>query len=351
MTLDETRKKIRPLDLRIEAAAQARLDSLTKPPGSLGKLEELARRIAVIQGQVPPRLGAKLLFVLAADHGVTEENVSAYPKEVTAQMIDNFLHGGAAVNVLARHYGVDIEVIDVGIDYDFAVLPGLRDCKIRRGTANFTRGAAMTREEALRAVEIGIQLAEQAADNNVFLLGAGDMGIGNTTSASAILCALTGAPFGDAVGRGTGIDGATFLKKLLAVQKGLDANRPDPSDPLDVLAKVGGLEIGAMTGVVLGAAAARLPMVLDGFICGAAALLAQRFSPHVRDFLFASHLSAEPGHRLLLKNLQLDPLLDFSMRLGEGTGACLLMGIIEAAVKVMRDMATFESAGVRGKIP
>jgi nicotinate-nucleotide--dimethylbenzimidazole phosphoribosyltransferase len=265
-------------------------------------------------------------------------------------MIGNFLNGGAAINVLARHHDVDIEIVDVGIERPLASTGGLRRCKIRRGTANFARGPAMSREEALRAVELGIGLAEEAAQG-VFLLGAGDMGIGNTTSASAILSALTGASLRDAVGRGTGIDGATFLRKLLAVQKGLDVNRPDPSDPLDVLAKVGGLEIGAMTGVILGAAATRLPMVLDGFIAGAAALLAQRFSPHVRDFLFASHLSAEPGHRLMLKNLQLDPVFDFSMRLGEGTGACLLMGVIEAAVKVMRDMATFESAGVKGKIP
>jgi nicotinate-nucleotide--dimethylbenzimidazole phosphoribosyltransferase len=350
MSLDETLKQIRPLDRSSESAAQARLDSLTKPHGSLGKLEELACRIAIIQGKVPPRLGRKLLFVFAADHGITQEGVSAYPKDVTAQMTYNFLDGGAAINVLARHYGVDTEVVDVGVDYEFGEPPGLRDYKVRRGTANFAREAAMSREEAERCVELGIRLALEAAAENVFLLGAGDMGIGNTSSAAAILCALTGAAPAAAVGRGTGIDDVTLTKKIAAIETALALNRPDAQDPLDVLAKVGGLEIGAITGVILGAAAFRLPMVLDGFIAGAAALLAQRFSAHVVDFLFASHLSAERGHGLMLDKLDLAPVLELQMRLGEGTGACLLMSLMEAAVKIMGEMATFESAGVKGKI-
>ena len=351
MTLGETLKHIRPLDRSSESAAQERLDSLTKPHGSLGKLEDLARRIAVIQGQVPPRLGRKLLFVFAADHGITQEGVSAYPKEVTAQMTHNFLNGGAAINVMARHYGVDTEVVDIGVDYEFGELRGLRNCKVRRGTANFACGPAMTRAEAERSVELGIQLAREAAPENIFLLGAGDMGIGNTSSAAAILCALTGAAPAAAVGRGTGIDDATLDRKIAAIEKGLDLNRPDANDPLDVLAKVGGLEIGAMTGVILGAAAFRMPMMLDGFISGAAGLLAQRFCLHVRDVLFASHLSAERGHGLMLEELKLAPVLDLAMRLGEGTGACLLMGLIETAVRIMGEMATFESAGVKEKIP
>ena len=350
MSLEETLKRILPLDRSLESAAQARLDSLTKPQRSLGRLEDLARRVSVIQGQVPPRLGRKLLYVFAADHGIVEEGVSAYAKEVTAQMTDNFLNGGAAINVLARHHGVDIEIIDVGIDHDFAALPGLRDCKLRRGTANFARGPAMTRAEALRSVELGVQLAEEAATEKIFLLGAGDMGIGNTSSAAAILCALTGASPVNTAGRGTGIDDLTFARKIAAIQKGLDINRPNSKDPLDVLAKVGGLEIGAMTGVILGAALRRIPMVLDGFVSGAAALLAQRFSPQAREFLFASHLSAERGHRLMLQDLALAPVLDLSMRLGEGTGACLVMGLLEAAVKMMGEMATFASAGVKEKI-
>jgi nicotinate-nucleotide--dimethylbenzimidazole phosphoribosyltransferase len=350
MILDEALKKIRSLDRSSADAAQRRLDSLTKPRGSLGRLEELARRIAIIQGRVPPRLGRKLLFVLAADHGIVQEGVSAYPKDVTAQMTYNFLTGGAAINVLARHHGVDTEVVDVGVDHEFAAARGLRDCNVRRGTANFARGPAMTRDQALRSVELGIQLVQEAASANLFLLGAGDMGIGNSSSAAAVLCALTGVAPNAAAGRGTGIGDAAQARKIAAIENGLRVNRPDANDPLDVLAKVGGLEIGAMAGVMLGAAALRVPMVLDGFIAGAAALLAQRFSPPVCEVLFASHLSAEKGHGLMLDALGLAPVFDLQMRLGEGTGACLLMGLIEAAVKIIGEMATFESAGVKEQL-
>jgi nicotinate-nucleotide--dimethylbenzimidazole phosphoribosyltransferase len=351
MLLEKTLASIRPLDRSFEAEAQQRLDSLTKPQGSLGKLEELARRVAVIQGKVPPRLGRKLLFVFAADHGITAEGVSAYPKEVTAQMTYNFLRGGAAINVLARHYGVEVEVIDVGVDYEFSNPPGLRNCKVRRGTDNFSRGPAMSRPQAAQSIEIGIGLVEEATAENLFLLGAGEMGIGNTSSAAAIFCALTGAAPRDVVGRGTGIDDATWKRKVAAIKRGLEVNRPDPKDPLDVLTKVGGLEIGAMTGVILGAAAFQIPMVLDGFISGAAALLAWRLCPNVHDFLFASHLSTETGHGLLLQALELAPVSDLAMRLGEGTGACMFMGLAEAAAKILAEMATFESAGVEKKLP
>ena len=347
--LAETLKEIRPLDRSIEYAAQEHLDSLTKPQGSLGELEELARRIAVIQGRVPPRLGRKVLLVFAADHGITEEGVSAYPREVTAQMMLNFLRGGAAINVLACHYGIDIEIVDVGVDCDFNETSGLRSDKIRRGTANFSKGPAMTHDQAMCAVELGIELAREAARENVFLLSAGDMGIGNTSSAAAILCAITGAAPARIVGRGTGIDNATLERKIAAIARGLEINRPDSNDSLDVLAKVGGLEIAAITGVIIGAAALRLPMVLDGFISGAAALLAHGLSPHVRDMLIASHISAEEGHRVMLDHIKLKPILDLKLRLGEGTGACIAMGLIEAAVKIMAQMATFKSAGVKEK--
>jgi nicotinate-nucleotide--dimethylbenzimidazole phosphoribosyltransferase len=349
MTLDETLRLITPLDRSTEAAAQQYLDSLTKPRGSLGTLEELGRRVAIIQGNVPPRLGRKVLYVFAADHGITEERVSAYPKEVTAQMTRNFLTGGAAINVLARHCGVDVEVVDVGVDCDFGRLLGLRDAKIRRGTANFANGPAMSRDEALRAIEVGIESARQA-EKNLFLLGAGDMGIGNTSSAAAICCALTGSEPAAIVGVGTGIDDATLERKIAAVAKGLRINRPAADDPIDVLAKVGGLEIGAITGLILGGAAGRVPVVLDGFIAASAALVALQLSPSVRDFIFASHLSVERGHRVTLEHLRLSPVLDLKMRLGEGTGACLLMSLIEASVKIMGEMATFESAGVGEKI-
>jgi len=349
MLLEETLEKIRPLDHSADAAIQKRLDSLTKPPGSLGRLEELARRVSLIQEEIPPRLGSKLLYVFASDHGITQEGVSAYPKEVTAQMTYNFLQGGAAINVLARHHGVEVEVVDVGVDHDFPPLDGLRSCKIKRGTNNFARGAAMTRAEARQSLETGIRLAEESAARKIFLLGAGAMGIGNTSSAAAILCALTEVSVRDATGRGTGIDRAVWERKLAAVETGLRLNQPAPNDPVEVLAKVGGFEIGAIAGLILGAAAFRIPMVVDGYICSSAALLAYRLSAHVRDILFAAHLSAEHGHRVMLDELRLNPLLSLHMRLGEGTGACIAMGLIEAAVKIMREMATFDSAGVAGK--
>jgi nicotinate-nucleotide--dimethylbenzimidazole phosphoribosyltransferase len=349
MLLEETLEKIRPLDHSADAAIQKRLDSLTKPVGSLGRLEELARRVSSIQGEIPARLGSKLLFVFAADHGIAQEGVSAYPKEVTAQMTYNFLQGGAAINVLARHHGVDVEVVDMGVDHDFAPLDGLRSCKIKRGTDNFLRGPAMTRAEARQSLETGIRLAQESAARKIFLLGAGEMGIGNTTSAAAILCAFTGLAARDVTGKGTGIDAAGWERKVAAIEAGLKMNRPDEKDPLNVLSKVGGFEIGAIAGLILGAAAFRIPMVLDGYIGSAAAVLAHRFSPHVKDILYASHLSAEAGHRAMLDELGLRELFALDMRLGEGTGACIAMGLIEAAVKIMREMATFDSAGVAGK--
>lgn len=351
MLLEKTLERIRPLDRSFEIEAQKKLDSLTKPQGSLGKLEELARHVTVIQGKVQPQLGRKLLFVFAADHGIAEESVSAYSRAVTAQMTYNFLRGGAAINVLARHYDVQVEVIDVGVDYEFSELQGLRNCKIRRGTGNFSRGAAMTRAEARQSIETGIRLVEEVVSKKPFLLGAGEMGIGNTSSAAAILCALTGASPRHVVGRGTGIDDPTWKRKVAAIERGLELNQPDAKEPLDVLTKMGGLEIGAMTGLILGAAAFRVPMVLDGFISGAAALLAQRLCPDTHDFLFASHLSPETGHRFMLEMLQLAPVLNLEMRLGEGTGACILMGLLEAAAKILGEMATFESAGVGTKLP
>jgi len=350
MRLAEAIEKIAPPDAAAEAEAQRWLDNLTKPPGSLGRLEELARRVAAIQGAVPPRLGRKIILVFAADHGVTAEGVSAYPQAVTAQMTYNFLAGGAAINALARAFAVDIEVIDAGVDHDFPPHDKLRALNIKRGTDNFTRGPAMTRAEAEASIDDGIRSVEEAvAKERPFLLGVGEMGIGNTTSAAAVLCALTGAASREVAGSGAGVDAAGWARKVAAIERGLALNRPDPNDALDVLAKVGGLEIGAMTGAILAAAALRVPLVLDGFIAGSAALLARGFSPRVTEFIFAAHLSAEKGHRAMLRELGLAPLLDLDMRLGEGTGACLAMGLIEAAVKLMREMATFESAGIAGK--
>jgi nicotinate-nucleotide--dimethylbenzimidazole phosphoribosyltransferase len=351
MRIAEAIARIAPVDSAAEAEAQKYLDRLTKPPGSLGRLEELARRVAGIQGVVPPHLGRKWIFVFAADHGVTAEGVSAYPQAVTAQMTYNFLSGGAAINALARAFAVDIEIVDAGVAHDFSPDEKLRKLRIKRGTDNFTRGPAMSRAEAEASVEAGIGcVAEAAANDTPFLIGVGEMGIGNTTSAAAILCAMTGAAPGEAAGSGAGVDAEGFARKVAAIERGLTLNRPDRHDALDVLAKVGGLEIGAMAGAILGAAAHRIPLVLDGFIAGAAALLARALCPVVRDYLFAAHLSAERGHRAMLRELGLEPLLDLDMRLGEGTGACVAIGLVEAAVKLMREMATFESAGIAGKI-
>jgi nicotinate-nucleotide--dimethylbenzimidazole phosphoribosyltransferase len=351
MRIAEAIARIAPPDSAAEAEAQRYLDRLTKPPGSLGRLEELARRVAGIQGAMPPRLGRKLIFVFAADHGVAAEGVSAYPQAVTAQMTYNFLSGGAAINALARAVGVEIEIADAGVAHDFPPHDKLRTLKIKRGTDNFTRGPAMSRAEAEASVEAGIDcVVEAAAKDTPFLIGVGEMGIGNTTSAAAILCALTGAAPREAAGSGAGVDAEGFARKVAAIERGLALNRPDRNDALDVLAKVGGLEIGAMTGAILGAAAHRVPLVLDGFIAGAAALLARALCPAVSDYLFAAHVSAEKGHRAMLRELGIEPLLDLGMRLGEGTGACLAIALVEAAVKLMREMATFESAGIAGKI-
>src|SRR5689334_19940179 len=293
MRISEAIERIAPPDRRAQDEAQGYIDRLTKPPGSLGRLEDLARRVAGIQGAVPPRLGRKIIFVFAADHGVTAEGVSAYPQAVTAQMTYNFLSGGAAINALARAFGVDIQIVDAGVAHDFPPHDKLRALKIKRGTDNFTIGPAMTRADAEASVEAGLGcVAEAAGSEKPFLIGVGEMGIGNTTSAAAILCALTGAPPRGAAGGGPGVDGGGFARKVAAIEKALAVNCPDRNDALDVLGKVGGLEIGAMAGVILGAAAHRVPLVLDGFIAGAAALLARALSPAVGDYLFAAHLSA-----------------------------------------------------------
>lgn len=338
--------RIQPPDPALGARAQAHLDQLTKPLGSLGRLEELARRIVEITGQHLPVLRRAVIFTLAADHGVVAEGVSAYPQVVTAQMVENFLRGGAAINVLARHVGADLVVADLGVASPLPSRPGLVVKRIAPGTKNMALGPAMTRDEALAAIEAGIQLVEAERCQGVDLIGTGEMGIGNTTAASAITVVLTGASVGAVTGRGTGIDEATWQRKVAVIQRALDVNRPDPRDGLDVLAKVGGFEIGGLAGVILAGAARRIPVVLDGFITGAAALIAHALKPEVRHYLLASHCSAEPGHRAILDRLGLEPYLDLGLRLGEGTGAALAFSLIRAAVAIYSEMATFKSAGV-----
>ena len=326
-------------------AARRRLDSLTKPRGSLGRLEELYVRLAGITADPQPRPGRKVIVVMAGDHGVTEEGVSAYPSAVTPQMVRNFISGGAAINALARHVQADVTVVDVGVAVDVPG-DGYGRYNVRRGTANMCRGPAMTPDEAVRAITAGAEVARKEVASGAKLIGTGDMGIGNTTASTAIICAITGLPPARVAGRGTGVDAAGLARKIDAVQRALEINRPSPSDPLDILHKVGGLEIGALAGLILGAAALRTPAIIDGFISTAAACLAALLSPAVKDYMISSHLSAERGHRAALEVLGLSPLVSLDMRLGEGTGAALAMSLCDASLKVAAEMATFEEAGV-----
>lgn len=348
--LEQTLVDIKPLNKEMEFIAQERLDNLTKPPGSLGVLEDLVKRIAGIRGEEPSSLLKKTHILLAGDHGVVAEGVSAYPQEVTSQMVLNFARGGAAINVLARHAGANLVLVDIGVASDLPEVPGLVKRKIAYGTANLVRGPAMTREQALLSLEIGIEVAREQIEAGAQILGIGEMGIGNTTPSTAILAAFSGLPVKEIVGRGTGVDDERLQLKIKAIEQGLRVNQLDPRDPLDVLAKVGGFEIGGMAGVILAGAARRVPVVIDGFISGAAALIATRLCPLACDYLIASHLSEEPGHRIMLEMMGLNPMLTMRMRLGEGTGAALAMTLIDAAVKIYNEMATFSEAGVSGAL-
>ncbi len=342
----ETLAAIQPVDPLLLKKAQKKLDNKTKPLGSLGRLEEFARRFAAISGNLEPDTTKKIIYTFAGDHGVTEEGISAFPREVTSQMVFNFLSGGAGVNVLARHCGIEVRVVDVGVDNEFGHLTGLIRKKVARGTRNFTKGPAMERGEALAAIKVGIELAGLAKDEVVAMVGTGDMGIGNTTPSSAIIAAISGMPVWEVTHRGTGISEIALANKIRVIELGLAVNRPDPNDPLDVLTKVGGLEIAAIAGLVLGCAANRIPVVIDGFISTAGALIAAELHPHVKDYTFAAHQSVEIGHRFMLERIGLEPILDLHLRLGEGTGAALAMGLIEAGVKILKEMATFQEAGV-----
>lgn len=347
MTL--TLPTIPPLDTDAESAARARQDTLTKPPGSLGRLEELSIQLAAMTGQPRPSVARKAVIVMAGDHGVTADGVSAYPAEVTPQMVLNFLRGGAAINVLARQAGARVVVVDVGVASDLGPHDGLVLRKVARGTANMAAGPAMTRAQAEEALAVGLEAANAEIDRGLDLVATGDMGIGNTTPSAAIVAVLSGCPVEQVTGRGTGVDDAGWARKVATIRRALECNRPDASDPMDVLAKVGGFEIAGLAGVMLGAAARRVPVVIDGFISGAAALIAAGLAPGVKPYLIASHQSVEIGHAVMLERLGLRPLLDFDLRLGEGTGAALAFHLIEAAARILNEMATFEEAGVSDK--
>jgi nicotinate-nucleotide--dimethylbenzimidazole phosphoribosyltransferase len=345
--LADTIAAIRPLDGAAVAAARERQEMLTKPSGSLGRLEEVSVQLAGIAGQCPPPMPAPAaVAVFAADHGVHAQGVSPWPQEVTAQMVANFLASGAAVNAIAAQAGAQVCVVDIGVAADLPVADGLLARKIRPGTADMTAGPAMSLDEARRAVETGIEVARDlvAAGNRCLITG--DMGIANTTASAALIAAFTGAGPGEVTGRGTGIDDPTLARKVDVVRRALARHACDPEDPLAVLAAVGGLEHAALAGFVLGGAARRVPVVLDGVIACAAALAARAFAPDATGCLIAGHLSTEPGARRALDTLGLRPLLDLGLRLGEGSGAALALPVVAAAARVLRDMATFDSAGV-----
>ncbi|MGC9141963.1 MAG: nicotinate-nucleotide--dimethylbenzimidazole phosphoribosyltransferase [Caldimicrobium sp.] len=342
-----------PYDLKIEPLkeewfkiAWERLDNLTKPKGSLGRLEELAAQLVAIFENPFPRINKKLSFVFAGDHGITEEGVSAFPKEVTAQMVYNFLRGGAGINVLARFAGAEVKVVDVGVDYEFGEIEGLIKRKVCYGTKNFVKEPAMTKEEAIKCIEVGYELAKEAITKGYNLIGIGDMGIGNTTPSSAITAVITGRPVEEVTGRGTGINDHFYRKKIEIIQRALEIHKPNPEDPIDVLSKVGGTEIGACAGVVLACAESRIPVVMDGFITGAGVLIAYKVNPMIKNYVIASHRSMEKGHQAQIEYMGLSPLLDLNLRLGEGTGAALAMLLIEASLRIYHEMATFDSAGV-----
>lgn len=342
----KTIRKIGPLDVRAMEKAQARLNNLTKPQGSLGRLEELAKQICGITGNQNPQLRNKVIFTLAGDHGVTDEGVSAYPKEVTSQMVYNFLSGRAGINVLANHVGAKVLVADIGVAVDLKPDPRLIIKKINYGTKNMAKGPAMTRDEAVKSICAGIEIFENEFRNGIDIVGTGEMGIGNTTPSSAITACFTEKPIADITGRGTGLDDKGLKNKISVIKKSLSANKPDPSDAIDVLSKVGGFEIAGLTGIILAAASRKVPIVIDGFISGAAALIAFHLEPKIKDYLIASHCSVEKGHRVILKHMGLKPLLDLDLRLGEGTGAALGIGLAEASVKILTQMATFKKANV-----
>lgn len=343
-----------PIDPSWIEKARARTAQLAIPPRALGRLHDIAERCCAIGQTLSPDLGSKAVLVMAGDHGVAMDGVSAFPQEVTGAMVQNFLAGGAGINAIARHVGARVWVVDMGIlpEVDPKGVKGGHRLKVQKvgpGTSSFTQGPAMTRDQAEQAVMVGFAQASEQFQSGVQMLGTGDMGIANTTPSAAIGAALTGASLEDMVGRGTGVDDEGLARKKAVIEKGLGINRPDINDGIDVLAKVGGFEIGGIAGVALAGAYYRRPVVIDGFISTAGALIAQTICPSVVDYLIAGHQSEEPGHKIMLGHLGLQPILDLGMRLGEGTGGAMAMSIIEGALKVFNEVMTFEEAGVPEK--
>lgn len=343
--LKQTLQKIESVDLNTMKAAEKRLDQLTKPKGSLGKLENLAVKLTGIRSELYPSFENKTHIVMAADHGVVEEGVSPCAREITTQMVNNFLNQGAAINVLAKQVGAELKIVDIGMVDDLEA-ETLIVKKIKNGTNNLAKEKAMSKKEAISALEVGIEIAEEAIKAGTEVLGIGEMGIGNTTPSSAIIAAITGAPLKEIVGFGSGLDAAGVKNKIKVIKTALEINKIDLDDGIDILAAVGGLEIAGMTGVILGAAANKVPVVMDGLISGAAALIAQKLEPETVNYLIPSHSSVEPGHKTIYKKLGLSPFLDLDMRLGEGTGAVLAMPFLDTSISILKEMATFSEAAV-----
>jgi nicotinate-nucleotide--dimethylbenzimidazole phosphoribosyltransferase len=354
MKLTEIIEGIKPVDQEWIQKAQERTAQLVMPTRALGRLHEISERLCGIQQTLEPSINQKSILVMVGDHGVVEEGVSAYPQEVTPAMVQTFLAGGAGINAISRQVGADVWVVDMGIipQLDVTGLKGAERLlveKVGNGTANFTKGAAMSRQDAEKALLIGFQQSSKLMQAGADILGTGDMGIGNTTPSAAIGAVITGATLDEMVGRGTGVDDAGLARKREIVRRGIEVNKPNPENGLDVLAKVGGFEIGGIAGALLAGAFHRRAVVVDGFISTAGALIAHALCPTIKDYLFAGHCSEEPGHRIMLEYLGLEPILDLGMRLGEGTGATLAMGVMEGAVRMFKEVLTFQEAGVANK--
>jgi nicotinate-nucleotide--dimethylbenzimidazole phosphoribosyltransferase len=347
--LNDTIQNIKPMDNNSMAIARARQDTLTKPVGSLGRLEELSIQLAGIQAKSRPQIKQKSIIVMVADHGVAVEGTSAYPQAVTSQMVLNFIRGGAGINVICRQLGIKVMVVDIGIAGKTSSFMGIIHKKVAQGTQNMCKGAALTKDQAIQAIETGIEIVKDEFNRGLDIVGTGEMGIGNTTASSAICSVMTGRSVAEVTGKGTGLNDQQLQHKIEVINQALRLNQPDSADALDVLVKVGGLEIGGLTGVILGAAARRVPVMIDGFISGAAALIAAGLCPQVRDYLISGHVSVEPGHAIALEHLGLKPLVNLNMRLGEGTGAAIGISLAEASCRILSEMATFTEAGVSGK--
>jgi len=352
--LEKIIQGIKPLDNRWIDKAKERTAQLVMPTRALGRLHDIAERLCAIRKTLKPSLVKKAILIMAGDHGVVAEGVSAYPQEVTPAMVQTFLAEGAGISAISRHIGTEVSVVDMGIipDMDPAALPHserLKIHKIAKGTANLAKGAAMDREQAEESVLTGFTLASELLENGIDILGTGDMGIGNTTPSAAIGAVITGASLDIMVGRGTGVDDEGLARKKEVIRKGIAVNQPVAGDGLDILSKVGGFEIGGIAGSILAAAYHQRPVVIDGFISTAGALIAHTLCPHIRDYMFAGHRSEEPGHRAMLEYLELHPILDLGMRLGEGSGGAMAMGVIEGAVRVFTEVMTFQEAAVPDK--